>query len=273
MALSGGGVRGIAHLGAWQAMKEREIFPDIISGTSAGSLAGAFYADGHEPADVYGLFRSVKIREVVSTSIPHGGFLKTTGIENLLKKNLRARRFEDLNVPLRVVTSDIEKGKEHVFSTGDLIPAVVASCSVPVVFIPVKIGDSFYVDGGMFMNFPVSVIREDCEKVIGVDVSPVVTNVPYDQSFRYIIERTMNYMVGANTVEERKLCDFILESAEIAQYSFFDMRSRDEIFEKGYRIAADYLDVHKEEIIKEKEIPPPPKKKGLLLKLLRIFVK
>lgn len=257
VALSGGGVRGFAHLGALQAMSERNLHPEIISGTSVGSLVGAFYADGYTPAEIYAIFRSVKFKDLVVTAIPHNGFFKSTGIQTIAKKHLRAHTFEELNMPLRVVASDIEYGKARIFSEGDLIPALAASCSVPVVFMPIEIDNHYYVDGGMFMNFPVSIIREECDKLIGIDISPIVT-MKYDRSFKYIIERTMNYMVGANTLEERELCDYLIESSEVSKYSLFDMSYNEEIYNKGYESASKYLDENRDRLKKDFEEKTKP---------------
>jgi len=250
IALSGGGVRGFAHLGALQAMNERGIYPEVIAGTSAGSIAGCLYADGYTPLEIYDLFRSLKFREFVVTTIPYDGFFKSTGIQMFLKKYLRAKNFEELKLPLRVIASDIAGGKAHVFSEGDIATAVAASCSVPIVFSPLEIEGNYYVDGGMFMNFPVSVIRQECEIVLGVNVSSVIT-MKYDKSFKYIIERTMNYMVGANTVQDCKACDYLIESDDISSYSLFDMKSGEEIYKKGYEITVDYLDQKKDIVEKD----------------------
>ncbi|MDH6304302.1 NTE family protein [Parabacteroides sp. PF5-5] len=270
LTLSGGGVRGFVHIAALQAMNERNIYPDILSGTSAGALAGAFYADGYSPKEIYAIFEKVKFREFADTSIPQGGIFKTNKFKSFLEKYLHARTFEELKYPLRVVASDIEYGVKQVFSKGELIPAVIASCSVPIVFTPVEIDNHYFVDGGLFMNFPVSVIRQDCEKLIGVNVSPV-TPMKYDNSLRYMLERTMNYVVGSNTMAERSLCDFLIESNEVSTYSIFDFKHVSYIYQKGYETSTTYLDQHQEAIKKEIQVTPLPLKRkiALLFKGLR----
>lgn len=260
VALSGGGVRGFAHLGALQAMNERDIYPDIISGTSAGALAGAFYADGYKPDEIYDIFREIKFSEVAGTSIPHGGLFKTNKLSSFLEKHLRAKTFEELKYPLRVIASDIEYGKVKIFSEGKLIPAVIASCSIPIVFTPVEIDGHHYVDGGLFMNFPVSAIRPRCIKVIGVNVSPVIT-MKYEESLKYMVERTMNYVVGSNTITERKACDFLIESSDVSIYSIFDFKYINDIYRKGYVTTVAYLDAYEKEIKKEPIKEKTPKLK------------
>lgn len=257
IALSGGGARGFAHLGVLQAMNERGFYPDVIAGTSAGSLAGVLYADGYEPHDIFEIFRKTRFTEIIATTLSQEGFFKTTGLRAMLKKHLNAERFEDLKIPLYVVASDLEAGEAHIFSKGDLVPAVTASCSVPIVFTPMEIEERHYIDGGVFLNFPVSVIRQKCKVVVGVDVSPV-TPMKYDKSYKYIIEQTMNYMVGANTVDEAKLCDHLITSGKIARYSLFDLKFAEEIYAKGYTMAVDYLDKHGQQLARDLADAPPP---------------
>ncbi|MDL2245280.1 patatin-like phospholipase family protein [Parabacteroides sp. PFB2-10] len=267
IALSGGGARGFAHLGALQALYEKGIRPEIFSGTSAGSLAGAFLADGYTPEETFAIFKAVKFTDIIATTLPQEGLFKTTGIQAILKKKLRAKTFEDLKIPLRVVASDIEKGKPRIFDSGELIPAVVASCSVPIVFTPMEIEGKHYIDGGVFVNFPVSVIRKECWRVIGIDISPVTT-MKYDKSLKYIIEQTMNYMVGANTVEEIKLCDYLIASDEVSHYSLFDLKHAQAIYDKGYQMAVAHLEKNQKKWDADIRKPFPPKWKSHTRRLL-----
>jgi len=247
LALSGGGARGFAHLGALKALEEHGIRPDIISGVSVGSLIAVLYADGYKPDELFEVANTIRFTSIAEGILPKGGFFKMSGVGNLLEKLLKSNTFEELKIPVNVVASDIEKGQIKVFNKGEIIPAVLASCSVPIVFAPVHIEDKHYVDGGLLMNFPASVIRNQCEKLIGVNISPVIS-MKYEESFKYVIERAMNYMVGANTVAERELCDYLIESYEISEYSIFDFKHNGEIFRKGYEIANAYLDVNKQKL-------------------------
>jgi NTE family protein len=144
--LSGGGAKGFAHLGAIQALKEHGIVPDIISGTSIGALAGAFIGDGYEPLEIMELFRNKKFMHFTEFTMPVTGISKTTQLEQFLKKHLRARRFEELNIPLVVTVSNFDSGTYMHFSNGSLIEPVIASCSIPFVFTPTVINGVHYVD-------------------------------------------------------------------------------------------------------------------------------
>ncbi len=237
-ALSGGGAKGFAHLGALKVLEKCGLKPDVIAGTSAGSLAGVFYADGYHPEEILELFREKEFREFAELAIPKTGLFKSTGLHGFLKKNLRAHRFEELQLPFYVVATDWNRAQTVVFSEGDdLVDAVVASCSVPVVFQPQYIHGVPYVDGGLIKNFPVSVIREQCRYVIGVNVAPIIPVAEKD-TIRTMAERTFNLMSNANTLIDKSYCDILIETKGVERYAMFDLNNMDKITETGYYHAA-----------------------------------
>lgn len=237
-ALSGGGAKGFAHLGALQVLEKCGLRPDVISGTSAGALAGVFYADGFHPEEISELFKKKEFREFVEFTLPKTGFFKSTGLHNFLKKNLRAKRFEELQMPFYVVATDWDRACTVTFSNGDnLIDAVVASCSIPVVFHPQIINDVSYVDGGLLKNFPVSVIRKKCKYVIGVNVSLMIPPAGKN-NIRTMLERTFNLMSNSNTVFDKTYCDILIETKGLEKFSMFDLHNQKTIIEHGYNFAA-----------------------------------
>ncbi len=237
-ALSGGGAKGFAHLGALKVLEKCKLKPDIIAGTSAGALAGVFYADGYHPDEIAELFRKREFREFVEFTIPKTGFLKNRGLHTFLKKNLRATRFEELQIPFCAVVTDWNRACTVVFSNGDdLVDAVVASCSVPIVFSPQHIHGVQYVDGGLLKNFPVSVIRKQCKYVIGVNVSLMMPPSAKD-NIKTMMERTFNLMSNANTLFDKTYCDILIETGGIEKFSMFDLQNQQTIMEAGYHHAA-----------------------------------
>ena len=238
-ALSGGGAKGFAHLGALKVIEENNLKPDIIAGTSAGALAGVFYADGFAPDEIKELFDKKEFREFVSISVPKKGIFKSTGLTKFLKKNLRSKSVEELQIPLRVVASDWEKASTVVFARGkNLVEAVVASCSVPVVFNPQYIDERPFVDGGLLKNFPVSIIREECKFVLGVNVSMIVPTLE-KPSIISTTERTFNIMANSNSLIDRKLCDILIEVPGLHKFGMFTLQNTDTIVENGYNAAAE----------------------------------
>ena len=240
-ALSGGGAKGFAHLGALEVFEAYGLKPDVIVGTSAGSMAGVFYADGFAPEEIGELFKKKEFREFIEFSLPTSGFFKSTGIKKFLKDNLRAKTFEQLKIPFMAVTTDWENAATVVFSEGSsLVDAVIASCTVPVVFRPIFINDVPYVDGGLLKNFPVSVIREQCKYVIGVNVS-LPTALSEKANIKTTAERAFKLMSNANTLIDQCLCDILVEAKGLHKYSMFDLNNIDAIKEIGYECAADAL--------------------------------
>lgn len=240
-ALSGGGARGFAHLGTLKVLEQYGLKPNVIVGTSAGALAGVFYADGYHPDEIVELFRKREFREFVSFTIPRTGFLKSTGLHQFLKKNLRAKSFEKLQLPFYAVATDWERARTVTFSEGDsLVDAVVASCSVPIVFNPQMINNVPYVDGGILKNFPVTVIRKRCRYVVGVNVSLMIPPAE-KESIRTMVERTFNLMSNANTLIDKSSCDILIETTGLEKVSMFDLHSQNQIMESGYHAAAEAM--------------------------------
>lgn len=240
-ALSGGGARGFAHLGALKVFESYNLKPDILVGTSAGSLAGVFYADGFTPDEIAELFQHKDFKDFVEFTVPKTGFFKSSGVEKFLKNNLRSTKFEQLQTEFKVVATDWENAEVAVFSEGDiLIDAVVASCSVPLVFKPKEINNTPYVDGGLLKNFPVSVIRDKCKFVIGVNVS-LVMDLPEKSNMKSTAERVFKLMSNSNALLDRELCDILVEAPSIEKYFMFDLKNINEIIELGYISAADAL--------------------------------
>ena len=233
VALSGGGTRGFAHPGALKAIEDFGLRPDIISGTSAGALAAVLYADGYSPEEIVRLFIGKEFREFVDIQVPIVAIFGTSGFRRFLKKHIRAKNFEDLQLPVKVVTTNLDEGKSVVFDQGPIIDVLIASCSIPIVFNPVVINGANYVDGGIFKNFPVSTIRSSCNKIIGVNVSPLVSK-KYNKTIMHIAERSYHYMSRTNTLLDRTLCDVLVEINDLAHFKTFDMVNSEKVFKMGY---------------------------------------
>lgn len=240
IVLSGGGAKGFGHLGILEALNERGIFPDIIAGTSAGAFAGALYADGHSPKEILSFFKKKTFSEFAKFTFPQSGLLNTLPFHTFLENHLKARTYEDLQRPLYVATTDIERGKSKVFHSGNLIPTIVASCSIPIIFPPVEIDKCYYVDGGLFRNLPVTPIRSICEKIIAINVSPI-TYVEFKPALKYVAERTFHYMSASNTFFDRDLTDYLIESDDLSNYTIFDLEHAKDIYQKGYEVAMAYI--------------------------------
>ncbi|MEG1748365.1 MAG: patatin-like phospholipase family protein [Tannerellaceae bacterium] len=236
LALSGGGAKGFAHIGVFRMLEECALMPEIIVGTSVGALMGALFADGYTATQIKELFSGREFSEFAQLQLPKSGLFDSKRFRQFLHRHLRAKTFEELHIPLVVVATDLDNGESHEFRSGPLVEAIVASCSIPIIFSPVVIDGVHYVDGGLFHNFPVSIIRDECDKVIGVNVSPLVPQ-KYKQTLFHIAERSYHYMFRANTLEDREMCDVLIETEEFGLYKTFDLESVDLISGIGYDAA------------------------------------
>lgn len=233
VALSGGGVKGFAHAGALRAIEEFGYKPNIISGTSAGAVAGALYSAGYKPIEICELFKKKSFSTFTQFTIPTAGFFNPARFMQFMDDKIAYKNIEDLPIPMRIVATDLDHGKRVVFEKGNLARSVMASATVPIVFVPTVIDGVHYIDGGVFCNFPVDVIREDCDMVIGINVSPLVPT-EYKQTIVDIATRAYNFMFRANTKEDGKLCDILVEMPDVLQYDMFDLDAVDEIYRMGY---------------------------------------
>ena len=236
LALSGGGAKGFAHIGVLRLLEECKLVPGIISGTSAGAIAGVLFADGYPASKIQEIFTGREFSEFARLHIPKDGLFDNDRFHHFLNHHLRAKRFEDLKIPLVVVATDLDNGCSHEFRSGPIADAVVASCSIPIIFSPVEIDGVHYVDGGLFRNFPVSTIRHECERVIGVNVSPFIPQ-KYKHTLVGVAERSYHYLFRANTVEDRLMCDILVEPEEIGGYKAFDLENVAAIAGLGYEAA------------------------------------
>lgn len=243
IALSGGGAKGIAHLGVLKALEDRNIRIDMISGVSAGSIMGALYADGNTPEEICDYFKLCNFRSVASLArTKNGGLITMKKFRDFIEKMLKAKTFEELKYPFIVNATEIKEGHNVYFESGPLLDCIIASSSVPVFFEPVKIGTHTYVDGGFFCNLPAKILRsKGCNLVIGVHVNPI-TYVDKFDGVLDVSERVFHLAVNGNTIEEKKYCDIVIETEDAKSFGMFDSSKADEIFDIGYQEAIKALE-------------------------------
>jgi len=233
LVLSGGGSRGFAHLGVIEALNEYGIFPDVISGTSAGSLAGALYADGYSPREIFGIMNTKSSLDYFRPTMTRGGLMKISGVIKILQNNLRAKSFEELKIPLFVTATDINNGKAVYFSSGPLIDALVASSSIPVLFRPTIINNIQYVDGGVLDNLPIKPIEDLCSFKIGSFVNPAGTE-ERNTSVMHIAMRTFVLSMSKEADEKSERFDILVAPKELCNYGILDPEKAEEMFTIGY---------------------------------------
>ena len=171
VAFGGGGARGFTHLGVIKAFEEFGLKFDFIAGTSAGSLVGAFYANGYDFKQMYEIVKNLREKDIRRNLIPFTPS-KLDGVGEIIINNLGDINIEDLKTPFAAVAVDIKSTKEIVLAKGNLTKAVLGSCAVPGVFLPVIYDDMILCDGGLQNTIPSDVPRYfGCDYVIAVDVN------------------------------------------------------------------------------------------------------
>lgn len=175
LALGGGGARGMAHIVYLKALEELGIKPTIIAGTSIGAIIGAMFAAGinaDEMADIVSKFNLLNIGKLVDFSFfQPSGLIKGDKVMDFLKEHIKASVFEELDIPLKIVAADFWERKQVVAESGELIPAIRASMSIPGIFNPYVKDGQVLIDGGVINPLPYHIIRNDCDVLIAIDVT------------------------------------------------------------------------------------------------------
>lgn len=193
IALGGGGAKGLAHIPILETLEEMGVRPSAIAGTSIGAVVGAAYASGVSAADLRGDVEDLlfgagsnggslqrrldlvlgfrQLFDLIDLDLSSGGFLRGEKVLELLYEGIRARSFEELEIPLKIVATEFWSREQVVFDSGELREAVRASMSLPVLFAPVVIGDRVLMDGGAVNPVPFDLLLEESDVVIAVDVA------------------------------------------------------------------------------------------------------
>ncbi|MGM0621879.1 MAG: patatin-like phospholipase family protein, partial [Bacteroidota bacterium] len=233
LVLSGGGTRGFAHLGVIAALNEKGIYPEVISGTSAGAIVGAFIAGQKSPEEVMKIFKKGWFFQYTKLNLPVNGLLKLDGLREIIEEEVEYKNIEDLPVPFYVAVANMNKGAVEYKNSGPLGKTVLASSSIPVLFAPVEINGQFYVDGGLMDNIPIEPIKNDCEQLIVVNISPLNPR----ENFKNLIQiasRTFYMSVNANMNKVHKHASVFIEPKNIDAYDILSRSHADELFELGY---------------------------------------
>ena len=232
IAFSGGGAKGAAHCGALQALYEFGIQADAVAGTSAGSIAATLYAAGVEPIDMANMFATLDFRDLLNPQKPRGGLFGSGPLVKHLRSIIPFQNLEDLPIPTTVVATSIERGAVRFFTEGEIAPRVTASCSIPVIFQPVKLDGEHYVDGGVLLNLPVSALRDTCETVIAINLHHAET-IPYRDRIASIAIRSSALMFLSNAMIEANQADIFI-NIDTSAYSAYDLSKVETLFHIGY---------------------------------------
>jgi NTE family protein len=236
LALGGGAARGFAHIGVIEVLEEAGIRPDLVVGTSAGSLVAALYADGKTGREMEALAEGMDEGELTDWSFPSRGLIRGEALARYMRAQTAGRTIEQLPMPLGIVATELDNGAGVLFQRGDVGIAVRASSAVPAVFQPVRIGDKEYVDGGLVAPVPVRFARRmGAELVIAVDISTPPDGNPTNDLMQMLMQ-TFTIMSKSISLLELRDADIVLRPA-LTGVSSSDFSARRKAIQAGREAA------------------------------------
>jgi len=237
LVLSGGGARGIAHIGVLQALVEAEISIHRIAGTSMGAIVGAFFAAGIPPMGMLEILKhDRRFIDRFSFKMSRGGLVNMSFLHEMLDEYIGRDDFRSLELPLTVAATNLNSGEPRLFSEGPLYQAVAASAALPIVFAPQYIEGQTYIDGGLTNNLPVNALRDTCEHVIGVHVNFQADLHTIEKSWE-IAARCFSLAIYQTVLPQLGACDLLIEPPETRAFGLFDFGEVEALFETGYSAA------------------------------------
>lgn len=240
LVLGGGSARGIAHLGVLKVLRREKIPVDLVVGTSVGSLMGAVFALGLPLEPAIDTALHITWKNLSDFVISRMGLLEGRDLEKIIGNSIDWKTFSDLKIPLAIITTDVDTGEEVVYTSGNLIKTIRASCSIPGVFIPARIDNRLLIDGGIKNTVPISVARSmQADFVIAVDVGFCIKRGPIRNIFQVIFQAVQimgqelnNYQTMSADVAIRP------DLGDLDQLAFY---RASEAIEKGEKAAEEAL--------------------------------
>lgn len=237
LVLGSGGSRGYAHIGVIEVLEQAGISPNFIVGTSAGSLVGALYAQGKSAAELRDIALQMKATDVRDIRLDKKGFFDGQKIEDYVNGLVENTPLQQLKIPMYVVATELQHGKQVVFNYGNTGQAVRASVSIPSMFIPAKIAGVEYVDGGLVSPVPVNIARElGADLIIAVDILAQPQHTETDHVWG-LFNQNINIMQQRLAQQELQYADVVIQPDIRAKAHIFDVSSREKMMHAG-QIAA-----------------------------------
>lgn len=279
LVLSGGGAKGVAHIGVLKALEEANVRIDYITGTSMGALIGGLYSIGYSSDQLIkfttennfiDLFtespnrrhisnyeKGFDERTIVTVPISERGIDLPAGIitgQNIYSYLSRlawsahsTNDFNNFPIPFAAIATDIETGEAVVFRSGYLPDAIRASISIPSAMTPHRIGDKLYIDGGLARNLPVQdAIDMGANYIIAVDVSTPLVSQDSLRSLTEIMNQAVMFRINERTDIEREKADLVIKMNQLDQYTMVDFDLMDEFLEIGINVGNEFIDRFKE---------------------------
>ena len=272
LALGGGGARGACHIGVLKVLEDNGIIPDVIAGTSAGSMIGAMYAselnakiveekymkhiqsenfkdlgfryipNSEKDDSIFSqIVKQIKNQYVLMVSSNRKSIIKNERLSKAAKILFEADRFEDLKIPLFVSATDLITGNPIIYKTGNLVDAVVQSSTIPGFVEPTYQNNRMLVDGGISLPTPVTPLLGECDFIIAVNITRGVTNQPEPNNIFEILNRSRDVSIGQLNKYVLEKSNFVIKPEHNnLHWSAFDQS--DEFLEVGRKAALDSIE-------------------------------
>ncbi|MCI8555326.1 MAG: hypothetical protein HFI85_01995 [Clostridia bacterium] len=263
VAFGGGGARGFTHLGAIKAFEEFGLNFDFIAGTSAGSLAGAFYAAGYSFKEMYNIIKDIKEKDIRKNLIPFTPS-KLDALGEIVIKSLGDINIEQLPKPFAAVAVDIKTTKEVCFAKGNLAKAVMGSCAVPGVFQPVVYDNMILCDGGLQNTIPADIPKYfGCDYVISIDVNKSRTYGTDSTKILDVLSCSIRILMKSNAVRGYVNSDLVI-APETKRFKSTRTDGMEEMIEEGYKATIDVMPQIMEIFNKRKGVKVKPVNKDII---------
>lgn len=241
LVLSGGGSKGLAHAGVIKFLEEKNIRPNRIAGTSAGSIVGALYAWGKTPEEILEFFKSIYLFHWRHLTFKKPGFIDSDSFKIDFQAIFEDATIADMKIPIQITATDMVKGRLKIFEPETkIIDAILASSAFPGIISPYIINGEPFSDGGILNHFPSDVLQGQCETIIGIYVSPIQKIKASDlHSIRAVTTRAFDILSANSNIHKFNNCDWVIEPEELSLHSTFEMNKikMDTIFNIGYEAA------------------------------------
>ena len=251
LVLGAGAARGFAHIGVIKALEAQGIRPDIVVGSSAGSVIAALYAAGASGNDLNRIALNLDEATIADWGLPFagrfGGLIKGDALQAMVNREVQNKSIEQMRIPLGIVATELQSGKGILFRSGNTGLAVRASCSVPGVFQPAVISGKEYVDGGLVAPVPVSYAKQmGATLVIAVNISSEPVHQDATGIFG-ILQQTISIMQRSINQYELKGADIVI-TPHLKQMSSADFKSRNSAILAGEIAAQEQMPLIKEKL-------------------------
>lgn len=234
LTLSGGGMRGIGHLGVIKALEESGLKPAVLSGSSAGAIIACFYSAGYSCEDIMAFAEGTHFFSYSNIRPRAGGWFGSSEFAKIYRDHFPENKLESLPIPVYVAATDVTSGRTEYFHEGDLSTALMATACIPMLFAPVVHNGKTYLDGGILNNLPIEPIKDKCHFLIGSHVNALESEMPQPMRKLKILDRAFHLALSSTVYAKAPLCNLFIDPPGMMRFSLFDKKKAREIFDYAY---------------------------------------